>query len=104
MIIEKLQKDLVSAQKEKAAQKVLVIRYLISQIRNYEIEIRVENRSLTDEDALLVLKRQIKRRKKAIEEFEKGNRPDIVAQEASELSIVEKYYSDFAQELGVSLE
>ena len=53
MIVEKLQTDLVSAQKEKAAQKVLVIRYLISQIRNFEIEIRVENRSLTDEDALL---------------------------------------------------
>ncbi len=104
MIIEKLQKDLVTAQKEKAAQTVLVIRYLISQIRNYEIEIRVENRSLTDEDAMLVLKRQIKRRKKAIEEFEKGNRPDIVAKEKAELSLVETYYADFEKELGLSVE
>ncbi len=104
MIVEKLQTDLVSAQKEKAAQKVLVIRYLISQIRNFEIEIRVENRSLTDEDALLVLKRQIKRRKKAIEEFERGNRPDIVTKEKEELALVETYYTDFAKELGVAQE
>ena len=101
MIVEVLKKDLIEAQKAREAEKLLVLRYLLSQIKNYEIELRSEKRELTDEDALLVLKRQVKRRKKAIEQFERGNRPDIVEKETAELAIVENYYSRFQVEFGV---
>lgn len=95
MIVEDLKKELISSQKSRDAKKVLVLRYLLSQIKNFEIELRVENRELNDEDVLLVMKRQIKSRKKAIEQFNQGNRPEIVAKEEAELAIVEELYSRF---------
>lgn len=101
MVLEQLKNDLYEAQKAKDASKLLVLRYLLSQVQNFEIELRTENRELTDEDVLLVFKRQIKRRKKAIEQFELGNRPEIVAKEKEELAMVEEYYKGFRYELGI---
>jgi uncharacterized protein YqeY len=38
-----------------------------------------------------ILSRQIKQHKESIEQFKKGNRPDLADKEASELSILESY-------------
>lgn len=99
MILETLNKELIQSLKAKDTQKVLVIRYLSSEIKNYAIELRAESRELTDSDALLVLKRQVKKRTKAIEQFKQGNRPDIVEKETAELAIVQDYFDRFSQEV-----
>ena len=103
MILDILKKDMIAAQKSKEADKLLVLRYLLSQIKNYEIELKAEGKSLEDEHILLVMKRQIKRRKKAIEQFEKGNRPDLVEKENLELALVEEYYNRFLEETGIEM-
>lgn len=46
---------------------------------------------LADEDCLNVIRRMVKQRKDSIEQFEKGNRPDLVKSEEAELKILEVY-------------
>jgi uncharacterized protein YqeY len=44
---------------------------------------------LSDEDVIKVLQRLAKQRRDAIEQFAKGNRPELVASETAELHIIE---------------
>jgi len=46
---------------------------------------------LADEDALAVISRLSKQRKDSIEQFTKGGREDLVAEEKTQLAILEKY-------------
>ena len=46
---------------------------------------------LTDVEAVVVLKRLAKQRKDAIEQFTKGNRPELALKESIELTIIEAY-------------
>lgn len=52
---------------------------------------KVDNRTLDDEEIVEVLSREVKRRKEAITEFEKGNRQDLVDQTNSEIEILLEY-------------
>jgi uncharacterized protein len=45
---------------------------------------------LTDEEAMVVLKRLAKQRKDSIEQFEKGGRADLAEDEKAELGVIEK--------------
>ncbi|TSC83450.1 MAG: hypothetical protein G01um101417_587 [Parcubacteria group bacterium Gr01-1014_17] len=48
------------------------------------------NDKLLDDDALAVIRRQVKQRKDSIEQFEKGGRKDLADTERAELAILEK--------------
>ena len=46
---------------------------------------------LTDEEAIAVITRLAKQRKDSIEQFQKGNREDLVKEEQAQLAILETY-------------
>lgn len=46
---------------------------------------------LKDEDALAVIRRAIKQRKDSIDQFEKGGRPELAADEKAELAVLETF-------------
>lgn len=52
---------------------------------------RKPDEKLTDEEVLVVITRLAKQRKDSIEQFQKGNRDDLVQEESAELVILEKY-------------
>lgn len=54
-------------------------------------KMRKPNEELGDEDAITVIRRMAKQRKDSIEQFEKAGRNDLVAEEKSELAILETY-------------
>ena len=64
------------------------LRMLISEIKRYEIDNRVE---ADDSVVLATLKKMIKQRKDSIEQFEKGGRSDLSKIEKDELLILDKY-------------
>lgn len=64
------------------------LRLLISSIHNAQIEAGHE---LDDDEVLRVLQREAKERRESIEEFRKGNRPDLVESEQRELAIIEEF-------------
>lgn len=47
--------------------------------------------TLSDEDALALIRRSVKQRKDSIDQFEKGGRPELAEKEKSELAILEMY-------------
>ena len=95
MILEKLKQKLYTAQKEKDAFMLSVLRYLLSGIKNREIEIRVEHREMNDSDVQGVIESQIFQRKDSIENYKMAKRQDLVDKESSELKILEDLISEF---------
>lgn len=79
--------------------KLGVLRYFISQVQNKEIELRAQQKPLTDEDVFKVIRKQIKNRKEAAELFEKGGRMDLVEKEQKELAVYEELAKMFPFEL-----
>ncbi|OHA18930.1 MAG: hypothetical protein A3C08_02475 [Candidatus Taylorbacteria bacterium RIFCSPHIGHO2_02_FULL_47_18] len=49
------------------------------------------NEALTDDEALIVVRRQVNQRKDSIEQFEKGGRKDLVNAEKAECAILEAF-------------
>ncbi|MFC1621818.1 GatB/YqeY domain-containing protein [Patescibacteria group bacterium] len=89
MILESLQKKQLEYFKQKDAEKVGVLRFLIAAIKNKEIELRPSGEELTDEIIGKVIKKQIKMRVDAIEGAEKADRQDLIDKESSEKEILE---------------
>ena len=85
---EQINQDLVTAVKAKDAARVSTLRFLISAIKYKEVDKKAE---LTDAEIVEVLGKQVKTHKESIESFTKGNRPDLVAKEESELALLESY-------------
>ncbi|MBW6440522.1 GatB/YqeY domain-containing protein [Patescibacteria group bacterium] len=65
-----------------------VLRMLVSDIKNAEIEQRKKS---TDEEIILIIKKNVKRRKDSIDQYLKGGRKDLADKENNELAILQKY-------------
>lgn len=85
---EKISSDLKSALKEKNARKTSVLRMLLSDLKNLEIESR---KPAADADVMKILSGSAKRHQDSIEQFKTGGRADLVAQEEEELAIIKNY-------------
>ncbi len=88
---EKLQEDLKSAMKSGDKIRLEVVRMLQTMLRRKEIERKAEGKDLMEEDEIQVIKSEIKKRKEAIELFEKGGRNDLAEKERKELEILNEY-------------
>ena len=64
------------------------LRMLLSEIQRFEIDNRVE---VDDVQILQIINKMVKQRKDSIEQFTKGDRPDLAAVEQTELEILSKY-------------
>jgi uncharacterized protein YqeY len=84
---------MISAQKSGDKQKLETLRFLFGEIANFEIEKYPPSigGSLTDEDTMSVLKKQVKRHQESIEMFKTGKRDDLVTKEQAELIILQSY-------------
>jgi uncharacterized protein YqeY len=85
---EQLQADLKQAMKSGDKLRKTTIRMTLAAIKNAEIDKR---RELSEEEAAEILLREIKQRRDSIAEAEGAGRNDVVAQEHSELEILEAY-------------
>lgn len=88
MLRKKLQEDQIQALKTKNQEKLEVLRFLISAIKNKEIEKKSE---LNDEEIILVIKKIVKEIKESIEAFKKGQRSDLVEKNKKQLEILSFY-------------
>jgi len=87
-LLSKLQLDLAASRKAADKAATLLLGTIISDVKNREIELK---RAVTDDDTIEVLRRGIKRRREAIEMYERGNRPELAAAEAAEVAMLERY-------------
>jgi uncharacterized protein YqeY len=87
-ISEQVQKDMVAAMRSKEELKLSTLRMVKSALKNKEIEKRS---TLDEKEELAVLSTLVKQRKDSIEQFTRGNRPELAKKEADEIDIIETY-------------
>ncbi len=88
MLTQKLQDDQVQALKSGDKDRLSVLRYILAQIKNKEIDKQAD---LSDDDAIGVLKKIAKELKESIMAFEKGGRKDLVSEYKKQLDILTPY-------------
>ncbi|MBI2860519.1 MAG: GatB/YqeY domain-containing protein [Chloroflexi bacterium] len=85
---QQLSDDIKKAMKSGDTTRRSTLRLVISAINNAEI---AKQGQLTGGDILGIIAKEVKQRHESIEAFKQGNRPDLVAKEEAELSILEEY-------------
>lgn len=91
---EKILQDIKEAMRAKDELRLSVLRMVSSAIHNKELEKRAKSgkvEELTEEETVAVVRSEVKKRRDAIMEFEKGGRKDLVEKESAELKILEAY-------------
>lgn len=86
---EKLTEDMKQAMRDKNREKLSVIRMVRASLQNEAIKLGVD--TLSEEDELTILSRELKQRNDSAIEFEKADRLDLVKNLESEIKILEKY-------------
>ncbi|MCX6735287.1 MAG: GatB/YqeY domain-containing protein [Candidatus Peregrinibacteria bacterium] len=86
---DQIQKDLIENMKAKNEAAVGAIRMLKTAIMKFETA--GEAKTANDEEIIQLVNKEIKQRKDSIEQFEKGNRPELAAKEKAEMAFLEKY-------------
>lgn len=92
---QRIEQDTVAAMKERAQARLDVLRMVKAAIKNKEIEKRAP---LTEPEVLQTLTTLIKQRRDSIEAFTKGNRPELAEKEAAEITVIEGYMPQQADE------
>ena len=88
-LLDRLNNDMKQAMKNKEKDKLSVIRMLKASIQNEALKLRKD--TLTDEEDLTVLSRELKQRKDSLQEFSNAGRDDLVEKVQSEIKYVEVY-------------
>jgi uncharacterized protein YqeY len=87
---ERLNNDLKDAMRSGDETRKLAIRGVKTAITQAKVA-GTAMRELTEPEVLAVVAKQVKQRRDSIEEFTKGNRPDLVAKEQAEIYVLEAY-------------
>jgi len=89
MLEEKILSDYKEAMKSRDTLKSSVLSFLRAAMINLAMD--KKKKLLDDEDVVAVIKKQIKQRQDSIEQFKKGNRPELAEKETRELEILQGY-------------
>ncbi|MCD8544727.1 GatB/YqeY domain-containing protein [Sulfurospirillum cavolei] len=84
----KLQDDLKEAMKNKDVFKRDAIRFLMSALKQIEVD---ERKELSDEDIMKIIQKSLKQREDAISAFQEAGRNDLVEKETAEASLLKSY-------------
>jgi uncharacterized protein YqeY len=87
-ILQQLTEDMKQAMKAQEKLKLSTIRMLISQLKNEKID---SGKDLAPDEEIQILMNAVKKRKEAMEAYQKGNRQDLVEKEQQELVIIQQY-------------
>jgi uncharacterized protein len=85
---ERITEDMKSAMRAADKERLGTIRLALAAIKQREVDERI---TLDDGQVLAVLEKMIKQRREAITQFQAGNRPDLVAKETAEVTVLEAY-------------
>lgn len=84
----KIQEDRKDAMRAQDKPRLSAIQLILAAIKQQEVDTRVE---VDDAQVIAILDKMAKQRRESISQFEAGNRPDLVAQETQELTLIQSY-------------
>lgn len=77
-----------TARKAQDKERTLVLGTILANLKNREIELR---RPASDDEVADVLRKGIKMRREAVEQYTAAARPELVAMEASQIKVLEEF-------------
>ncbi len=84
----RIAEDMKAALRAKETERLSAIRLLLAAMKQREVDERIE---LGDADILSIIEKMLKQRRDSIEQFQKGNRPDLVKKEEFEVGVLQSY-------------
>jgi len=95
-ILDRVKKDLTDAMKAQDDVRRRTLRSLRAALANKEIEQREDGTetTLSEQEELAVVQKQVKQRRESIDQYEDAGRDDLVQQEREELGVLEEYLPD----------
>ncbi|KUK76579.1 MAG: Uncharacterized protein yqeY [candidate division WS6 bacterium 34_10] len=87
-LLEKLRKDMLTALKSDDREKSQILKMVVANIKNAQIE---SDKKLTDKDVEKILRKETKKIEDSIEQYKKMGRDDLVKKEKSDLEIIQSY-------------
>ena len=88
---EQITADMKEAMRARDTARLEAVRLLRAAIQRREVDEQIE---LTDDEVLSVIQKMIKQGRDSIEQFEKGDRHDLVEKETAMLAVLEPYLPD----------
>jgi uncharacterized protein len=85
---QRITDDMTAAMRAKDAARLSTLRMVKAAIMNRQIERGSEP---TDEETTKLLQSLVKQRRDSVEQYERGNRPELAAKERAEIGVIEEY-------------
>jgi len=85
---QRITDDMTAAMKAQDAARLSTLRLVKAALMNRQIERGAEP---TDEEVAKLLQSLVKQRRDSVEQYEKGNRPELAAKEQAEIVVIEEY-------------
>ena len=85
---DRITTDLTAAMKAQDAPRLSTLRMVKAAIMNRQIE---KGGELTDEELTKLFQSLVKQRRDSVEQYDKGNRPELAARERAEIAVIEAY-------------
>ena len=87
-LTEKIRAELTAAMKARDVERLSTLRMLQSSFKYQQIE---SGHELSDEEAMAVIRKAVKQRLDSIEQFTKGNRPELADKERREMELLKTW-------------
>lgn len=94
-LVDTLRKDMFQASKDGDINKSDILKIALASITNAQIEMEDE---LSDIDIEKILRKEVKKIKDSIEQFEKLGREDLLSKERTQLEVLESYLPELMDE------
>ncbi|PIR85476.1 glutamyl-tRNA amidotransferase [Candidatus Kaiserbacteria bacterium CG10_big_fil_rev_8_21_14_0_10_45_20] len=102
MLHTQIKGEVHTAMKERDVLRVEVLRGLSASFTNELVATkRKPTEELSDEEVILVIRREVKKRKESAEAFKAGNRPELAEKEEKEIEILNAYLPALMNEADV---
>ena len=93
MLRDDVSAELKEAMRAKNTVKTATLRLILAAIKDRDIAARTDGvfEGIGEEEVLKVLQTMVKQRRESIKMYEQGNRPELAAQEAQEIAIIQSF-------------
>jgi len=93
MLRDDVSAELKDAMRAKNTVKTATLRLILAAIKDRDIAARTDGvfEGIGEEEVLKVLQTMVKQRRESIKMYEQGNRPELAAQEAQEIAIIQSF-------------
>jgi uncharacterized protein len=95
MLRAQIYEDVKAAMKAQDRDRLDVVRYVWSEIKRVEIDAKHE---LTDEEVVELLRKEVKRRREAVEQMKQAGRNEVVEREEQQLTVIDAYLPQLMNE------